>query len=82
MLDRFSWTENEIQWYEKLIMNTADAQGMLDAAKSEGKAEGRAEGKEERSLEIARKMLSKNHPIDEIAEFTNLSVEAIQNLSK
>lgn len=74
VLDRHNWTENEIQWYEKLIMNTADAQGMLDAAKSEGK--------NERSLEIARKLLSKNRPIDEVAELTDLSHEEIRNLLK
>jgi flagellar biosynthesis/type III secretory pathway protein FliH len=45
ILDRYHWTEGELQWYEKLIMNTADAQGMIDAAKTEAREEGHREGR-------------------------------------
>ncbi len=90
VLDRFSWTENELQWYEKIIMNTADAQGMLDAAQSEGRKKGLEEGErkglekgeKKKALEFARKLLKRNRPIEEIAEYTGLSVEEIQNLTR
>src|SRR5690606_17666823 len=66
VLDRFHWSEDELQRYEKMIMNIADAQAILDAARNEGKAEGIDEGmkkgiqkgKVEGSLVIAKKMLA------------------------
>ncbi|WP_181015499.1 Rpn family recombination-promoting nuclease/putative transposase [Alkalispirochaeta sphaeroplastigenens] len=52
--------------------------------KEEGKAEGKAEGKEEGRIEerreTARKLKSRNMPIAEIAEITDLSEEEIRQL--
>ena len=48
--------------------------------RAEGLAEGRAEGQAESRLEVARKMLSKGLDVKEIAEFTDLTVEAIEKL--
>ena len=50
------------------------------AGHAEGLAEGRAEGQAESRLEVARKMLSKGLDVKEIAEFTDLTVEAIEKL--
>ena len=47
---------------------------------AEGRAEGLAEGQAESRLEVARKMLSKGLDVKEIAEFTDLTVEAIEKL--
>ena len=47
---------------------------------AEGLAEGRAEGQAESRLEVARKMLSKGLDVKDIAEFTDLTVEAIEKL--
>ncbi len=92
ILDRYHWTENELQWYEKLIMNTADARGMLDAAKSEGVAEGlqagrqeglqagRQEGLQAGRLQIARKMIESGLSIDQVANITGLTAQEIKNL--
>ncbi len=74
ILDRYHWTENELQWYEKIIMNTADAKGMLDAAKNEGHQEGR----QEERFDIARKMLSNGLSIDQVIEMTGLSRQDIE----
>ena len=75
-------------------MNTADAQGMLDAAQSEGEKKGLKkglkkghekglkEGEKKKALEFACKLLKRNRPIEEIAEDTGLSVEEIQNLTR
>ncbi len=77
VLDRYRWTENELQWYEKLIMNTADAQGMLDAAKNEGHKEGYEEGVNT----LARAMLKENMSNDQITKLTGLSEEKLLKLS-
>ena len=45
-----------------------------------GKAEGKAEGRVERNIEIAKKMLSKNHSISDISDLIGLSPEDISKL--
>lgn len=88
VLDRFHWSEEELQRYEKMIMNIADAQAILDAARNEGldegmkkgKAEGITEGKMEGTLSIAKKMLKRGYPIEEIMEDTGLSREDLEKL--
>jgi predicted transposase/invertase (TIGR01784 family) len=45
-----------------------------------GRQEGRQEGKEEKARQIALKMLSAGFPIPEIAQFTDLSPDAIEQL--
>ncbi|GHV12826.1 hypothetical protein FACS1894219_06510 [Clostridia bacterium] len=46
----------------------------------EGLVEGERKGKNEQAITIAKKMLSKNKPIDEIIEFTELTHEQIAKL--
>ncbi|CCH98900.1 conserved hypothetical protein [Microcystis aeruginosa PCC 9717] len=46
----------------------------------EGREEGKEEGKEEKARQIALKMLSAGFPIPEIAQFTDLSPDAIEQL--
>jgi predicted transposase/invertase (TIGR01784 family) len=38
------------------------------------------DGKKEKEIEIAKKMLNKNKPIEEIIEFTGLTKEEVENL--
>lgn len=47
VLDRFHWTENDIQVYEKMLMNISDEKAKLSAAKKEGLVEGKREGIQE-----------------------------------
>ena len=66
------------------------ALGVIDAAKKEGIEQGiemgekigEKKGEKNRSIEMAKKMLSKNRPIDEIIEFTDLTEEEITVISK
>jgi len=51
-------------------------------ALEEGKEEGRQEGKEEKARQIALKMLSAGFSIPEIARFTDLSPNAIEQLQR
>ena len=50
----------------------------LEKGLAEGRAEGRAAGRAEAQLEMARKMLAAGMPVEQIAEFTGLSVEELQ----
>jgi len=46
----------------------------------QGREEGREQGRVERALEIAGKMRNAGKPLSEIAEFTGLTVEAIERV--
>jgi predicted transposase/invertase (TIGR01784 family) len=52
----------------------------INEAKEEGQAEGIIKGKAEAQIEMAKKMLLKNRPIDEIMEFTGLTEEEIHDI--
>ena len=48
--------------------------------REEGRAEGREEGRAEEKVEIARKLLEMNSPVNDIAKATGLSIEEIERL--
>ena len=52
----------------------------LAEGREEGREEGLAEGKTEERLEIAKKMLDANSPIDFICQMTGLSEEEVLKL--
>ena len=60
--------------YEKWLADT------LDQGRGEGRKEGKKEGKKETQTTIAQRMLRKNIPLDDIAEFTGLSIEILEKL--
>ena len=74
----------------KSVMNKFDlsseaAQKIIDARDEGlaiGKEEGIEEGRREQQIEMAKKMLEKNKPIEEIMEFTELTKEEIENIEK
>jgi predicted transposase/invertase (TIGR01784 family) len=59
-------------------MNAAKKEGRLEG-REEGRLEGREEGREEIKREIALNMLASGLPLEQIAKFTNLTVEEIKN---
>ena len=63
-----------------LMDQAAREQKSFSDGKAEGKAEGLSEGEKKKQLEIAKKMKSKNIPIDEIIELTELSKDEIEKL--
>ncbi len=81
-LNRFSWTEIELNTYEQEEKRERDAQSILMNAKVESKAEGKAEGKAETSYEIARKLVLRGTQIKEAAEIAELTPEQIYQLRK
>jgi len=60
------------------LKNKLDWQASMVSAKREGLAEGREEGRAEGILEIARKMKNAGRPLSEIAEFTGLPIEILE----
>lgn len=52
------------------------------SAKKVAREEGRKEGHKEKILEIAKKMKSRNIPIEEIIELTGLTKEEMENLEE
>ena len=90
ILDRCHWTEEEFHWYEKIAMDYADAQGIMDAAVKDAKEEGRQEGKEERRQEgkeegkhdVASNMLKQGFSLEQVASATGLSEKEVGKLSR
>ena len=54
----------------------------MRVSREEGREEGRTAGRAEMANNIALAMLRKNEPIEKIAEYTGLTSERIQKLSK
>ena len=73
------WLEEKARFDENTRQTTAYNNGMSDGIKK-GKKEGIKEGKKEKQIEIAKKMLLKNIPIETIADITELSYTEIENL--
>ena len=91
-LNRFSWTEIELNTYEQEEKRERDAQAILTAkledaeakgkieGKIEGMIEGLIEGKIQGKMEMAKKLLAKNMNIQLINELTELPLETIMAL--
>ena len=94
-LNQFNWNETELIAYEQEIKRIMDNRAADDyirdkrqeienkareEGEARGKAEGKAEGETKKAIEIAKKMLSKGKDIEEIMEFTDLSLAEIQKL--
>ena len=52
----------------------------LEKGLAQGLAEGRAEGRTEAQLEMARKMLEAGMAVDQIVQFTDLTLQEVQSL--
>ena len=61
-------------WYEE-GMEKGMEKGLI-----KGRTEGRTEGETLKALEVAKKMLKRNRPIDEIIDFTGLSLDEVNEL--
>ncbi|GCL52562.1 hypothetical protein NIES3804_41560 [Microcystis aeruginosa NIES-3804] len=57
-------------------------QDILEEGEEKGRQEGLQAGKEEKTRQIALKMLSSGFPVPEIAQFTDLSPDAIKQLQR
>jgi predicted transposase/invertase (TIGR01784 family) len=80
VLEVMNFTKQEREAYEDHLKWLRVEANTLK--KAEGKAfnKGKAEGESKRNIEIAKKMLAKKKPVEEIAEFTGLTKEEINSL--
>ena len=78
------YTPQELREYEASKIAYRDIKNSVDTAKREGIAEGMEKGMkkgmEKKSLEIAKKMLTKGMDETTVMEITGLSAEMIQQL--
>lgn len=83
-LDRFGWTEKELNNYESVEMKKAADEAIKEAAyekgQTKGRQEGLQEGRQEEKLEIAQALLKQGLQVDQISEATGLSVQEIKSL--
>ena len=79
-LDRFGWSEKELNNYESVEMKKAADAAVKEAAFEKGEEKGLEKGRDERAKEIALAMLKENLPLDQISKLTGLSVEEIKTL--
>ena len=67
--------KNQMDWARKEAIEEGLAEG-----RAKGRAEGRAEGINETRLEIAKRMLNKGMPEEEVADLTALTLEELRSL--
>ena len=56
-------------------------QDMVDNAKTEGEAKGETKGEVKKAMEIAKTLLARQFPHEEIASITGLSVDDVRKLA-
>ena len=85
-LEISGFTDAELWAYDKFWDSVSVERTLIDDSyqkgKEEGKEEGRAEGMSQRSLEIARNLLSLGLSIDQITQATGLTEEEIELLKE
>ena len=69
-----------LRYYRLRQMALSDYTSNMNYARAEGIQQGIQEGIQQGTLEIARKMKKAGRPLSEIAEFTTLPVETIEQL--
>jgi predicted transposase/invertase (TIGR01784 family) len=72
--------EEFLRYYHLRQMALSDYTSAIDYAREEGLAEGLEKGLAEKALEIALKMKKAERPLSEIAKFTDLPAETIEQL--
>ncbi len=83
-LEISGFSDAELRAYDKFWDSVSVERTLIDDSYQKGKEEGRAEGKEEgmnqRSLEIARNLLSLGLPVTQITQATGLTEEEIKQM--
>lgn len=83
-VEKFNWTEAQYDAYIRArLLSEAEELTIEESLKKgieKGRAEGIEKGKADGLIEVARKMLSKNKSLEEIAEITGLNTEKVKEL--
>ena len=68
--------------YMRWVLDLMREEGERDWLIQTGRKEGRKEGRRETVIEVARKLLKKNQPLEDIVEYTGLTLKEIAALKK
>ena len=79
-MEDYSNNSDNLLYYDKKELDDYIRESELNDSYNDGIAEGISKGKQENSIEIARKMLNKDRPIEEISEITGLTKEEVLKL--
>ena len=82
IIDEMSMDEKEWELYESRRLAIMDYNTGMIKAREEGEEKGREKGEKKSKSEIAKKLLAKKMPIDEIIEITELTKEEIEKIVK
>ena len=82
VVDEMSMNKEERELYEARLKGEFNYNTAIHIAKEEGKELGEKLGEKKKQLEIAKKLLSKKMPIEEIIEITGLTEEQMKELEK
>ena len=74
------FTRTELREYEDSLKAFRDMKNSLDNAEVKGIAKGIVKGKKDKAVEIAKKLIEMDMPIDAIMKATGLSMEEVKNL--
>ena len=80
LLMSISKDERERAVFRSRRMYQTDLASDFATAEDRGRREGERRGAQNRSIEIARRMLHRNRPVEEIVEDTGLTVEEVESL--
>ena len=81
IVDTMSMDKRERELYEARLKGEFNYSISINVAKNEGREEGEQIGKKKKQKEIAKKMLSRKMPIEEIIEITGLTRKEIENIN-
>lgn len=83
-MEEYLNSSDNLLYYDKKELDDYIRESEIEESYNDGIAEGKilglSEGKRENSIEIAKKMLNKDRPIEEISEITGLTKEEILKL--
>lgn len=86
LLDRNTWTEEEVKMVDQWLRNASNHFGELESSflrgRRNGKEEGLAEGRLEGRLEVAQRLLNRGLDIEDVLEITGLTSEQLAPLSQ
>ncbi|HEP1820023.1 TPA: Rpn family recombination-promoting nuclease/putative transposase [Streptococcus suis] len=94
LLDRNTWTEEEVKMVDQWLRNASNHFGELESSfirgrrngkeegRLEGLAEGRLEGSRQKSIEVAQRLLNRGLDIEDVVEITGLTSEQLAQLSQ
>ena len=80
--DSKTLTKEEQEKYDNSMMVMWDNYAVFKHAEEKGIEKGIEKGEKKKSKKIALKLLARNFPLDEIADFTGLSIEEIKELEQ